>query len=120
MWRLRRRTRRSRRCCFWYREVLERMQGTHALMARLLYGSGMRLMEVVRLRIKDVDFERTELLVRDGKVGKDRVTMLPRKLVEPLRAHWVWRRRLYEDDRSKGMAAVFLPDVLERKYPLAA
>jgi integron integrase len=100
--------------------VLERMQGTHALMARLLYGSGMRLMEAVRLRIKDVDFERTELLVRDGKGGKDRVTMLPRKLVEPLRAHWVWRRRLYEDDRSKGMAAVFLPDALERKYPLAA
>lgn len=56
--------------------VLERMQGVHGLMARLLYGTGMRLMEVVRLRVKDVDFERAEVLIRDGKGGKDRVTML--------------------------------------------
>jgi integron integrase len=97
--------------------VLDRMQGVHALMARLLYGTGMRLMEVVRLRVKDVDFERAEVLVRDGKGGKDRVTMLPRKLTAPLQEHLVWRRRLFEDDTAKGMAGVFLPDALERKYP---
>jgi integron integrase len=101
-------------------DVLDRMQGVHGLMARLLYGTGMRLMEVVRLRVKDVDFERAEVVVRDGKGGKDRVTMLPRKLAAPLQAHLVWRRRLYYDDTAKGMADVFLPDALERKYPDAA
>ncbi len=99
--------------------VLERMQGVHGLIARLLYGTGMRLMEVMRLRVKDVDFERCEVLVRDGKGGKDRVTMLPRKLAAPLREHLVWRRRLFEDDLAKGMADVYLPDALERKYPAA-
>ena len=99
--------------------VLERMQGAHGLMARLLYGTGMRLMEVVRLRVKDVDFERSEVLVRDGKGGKDRVTMLPQTLHGPLQEHLRWRRRLYDDDLAKGMAEVFLPDALARKYPNA-
>lgn len=99
--------------------VLERMTGLHGLMARLLYGTGMRLMEVVRLRVKDVDFERLEIVVRDGKGAKDRVTMLPRKLAAPLQEHLVWRRRLFEDDAAKGMAGVYLPDALERKYPKA-
>ncbi len=95
--------------------------GTHGLMARLLYGTGMRLMECVRLRVKDVDFERAEILVRDGKGAKDRVTMLPQSLMAPLREHLQRRRRLlFEDDRAKGMAAVYLPDALERKYPNAA
>jgi len=89
--------------------VLERMQGAHGLMARLLYGTGMRLMEVVRLRVKDVDFERSEVLVRDGKGGKDRVTMLPQTLHGPLQEHLRWRRRLYDDDLAKGMAEVFCP-----------
>ncbi|WP_137937605.1 integron integrase [Chitinivorax sp. B] len=100
--------------------VLERMSGVYGLMARLLYGTGMRLMECVRLRVKDVDFERGEILIRDGKGGKDRVTMLPRVLSEPLRAHLVLRRHVYTDDLAKGMAAVFLPDALARKYPNAA
>ncbi len=100
--------------------VLERMQGIHALMAKLLYGTGMRLMEVVRLRVKDVDFERLEIVVRDGKGAKDRVTMLPRKLATPLQEHWVWRQHLFEDDLAKGKASVYLPDALERKYPNAA
>ena len=100
--------------------VLERMSGVHGLMAKLLYGTGMRLMEVTRLRVKDVDFERAEVLVGDGKGGKDRVTMLPQSLIEPLRAHWRWRRRLYEDDLAQGLAEVFLPDALARKYPNAA
>ncbi|MDR1887842.1 MAG: integron integrase [Zoogloeaceae bacterium] len=100
--------------------VLDRMQGTHGLMARLLYGTGMRLMECVRLRVKDVDFERTEILIRDGKGGKDRVTMLPQSLSAPLQAHLQTRRRLYDDDFAKGMAGVYLPDALARKYPEAA
>ncbi|AGX88229.1 transposase [Candidatus Symbiobacter mobilis CR] len=99
--------------------VLERMHGVHGLMARLLYGTGMRLMEVVRLRVKDVDFARTEILVRDGKGGKDRVTMLPRKLAAPLQEHLLWRKRLLEDDTAKGLASVYLPDALERQYPNA-
>ncbi|HZW25925.1 MAG TPA: integron integrase [Gallionella sp.] len=100
--------------------VLERMEGTYGLMARLLYGTGMRLMECVRLRVKDVDFERREILVREGKGGKDRVTMLPETLVSPLNEHLAKRKRLYEDDLGKGMAEVYLPDALVRKYPKAA
>lgn len=100
--------------------VLDRMNGLHGMMARLLYGTGMRLMECVRLRVKDVDFERAEILVRDGKGAKDRVTMLPQSLISPLQDHLRWRRQLFEDDRAKGMAAVYLPDALERKYPNAA
>jgi len=100
--------------------VLGRMEGTHGLMARLLYGTGMRLMEVVRLRVKDVDFERAEVLVRDGKGAKDRVTMLPQSLIPALQEHLQRRRLLYEDDLAKGMAKVYLPDALERKYPNAA
>ena len=99
--------------------VLERMEGVHGLMARLLYGTGMRLMECVRLRVKDVDLERGEILVRDGKGAKDRVTMLPESLIEPLEAHLEARRRIHEEDEEKGMASVYLPDALERKYPNA-
>lgn len=99
--------------------VLARMDGVHGLMARLLYGTGMRLMEVVRLRVKDVEFARHEVVVRDGKGGKDRVTMLPQSLVVPLQAHLVWRRRLFDDDKALGKADVFLPDALARKYPQA-
>lgn len=100
--------------------VLDRMQGLHGLMARLLYGTGMRLMECVRLRVKDVDFERAEILVRDGKGAKDRVTMLPQSLIQPLQDHLRWRRKLFEDDKSQGKAAVYMPDALDRKYPNAA
>ena len=100
--------------------VLGRMTGTHALMARLLYGTGMRLMECVRLRVKDVDFERAEILVRDGKGAKDRVTMLPQSLIPVLREQVQQRRLLYEDDLARGRASVYLPDALERKYPSAA
>jgi len=100
--------------------VLGRMTGTHALMARLLYGTGMRLMECVRLRVKDVDFERAEILVRDGKGAKDRVTMLPQSLIPALREQVQGRRLLYEDDLARGRAAVYLPDALERKCQNAA
>lgn len=89
-------------------------------MARLLYGTGMRLMEVVRLHVKDIDFDRGEILVRDGKGAKDWVTMLPAVLVTPLREHLRWRRALFDDDLARGRGEVFLPDALARKYPNAA
>ena len=100
--------------------VLEHMDGTYSLMARLLYGTGMRLMECCRLRVKDIDFGQREILIREGKGAKDRVTMLPETLILPLQEHLAKRRRLYEDDLAKGMAEVFLPDALARKYPKAA
>jgi len=100
--------------------VLERMDGGYGLMARLLYGTGMRLMECVRLRVKDVDFAQREILIRDGKGAKDRVTMLPDVLMQILQEHLVKRRQLYEDDLAKDRAEVFLPDALARKYPNAA
>ena len=100
--------------------ILDRMTGAHGLMARLLYGTGMRLMECVRLRVKDVDFERAEIVVRDGKGAKDRITMLPQALIGPLQDHLRWRRQLFEDDKAKGRAAVYLPDALGKKYPTAA
>ena len=78
--------------------VLDEMSGVHGLMARLLYGSGMRLMECVRLRVKDVEFERMEIIVRDGKGAKDRVTMLPRSVVDDLQAHLQKRRALFDAD----------------------
>lgn len=102
------------------RAVLDRMDGTHGLMARLLYGTGMRLMECVRLRVKDVDFGRNEILIRDGKGGKDRVTMLPAALAGPLHEHLARRRILYADDFAAGRAEVWLPDALAKKYPNAA
>lgn len=101
-------------------KILARMDGTYALMAQLLYGTGMRLMECCRLRVKDIDFERREILIRDGKGAKDRVTMLPESLIQLLHQHLVKRRHLYEDDLAKGIAAVYLPDALARKYPNAA
>lgn len=84
--------------------LLDRMNGLHGMMARLLYGTGMRLMECVRLRVKDVEFTRAEIVVRDGKGAKDRVTMLPQSLVGPLQDHLRWRRQLYEDDKAQGRA----------------
>ena len=100
--------------------ILDRMSGVHGLMARLLYGTGMRLMECVRLRVKDVDFERAEIVVREGKGAKDRITMLPQALIWPLQDHLRWRRQLFADDKAKGRAAVYLPDALDKKYPNAA
>ena len=99
--------------------LLTALDGTHALMAQLLYGTGMRLMECVRLRVKDVDYERGEILVRDGKGGKDRVTMLPASLVPPLRAHLARVRQLWERDREAQRPGVYMPEALVRKYPAA-
>ena len=99
--------------------ILRAMPPGHDLLARLLYGSGMRLLECLRLRVKDVDFTRREILVRDGKGAKDRVTMLPTSLVAPLQAQFARARGLFERDRVTGLAGVYLPNALERKYPNA-
>ncbi len=99
--------------------VLNTMHGTNSLMARLLYGSGLRLMEAVRLRVKDLDQERCEILVRDGKGAKDRVTMPPSSLVDLLRAHLVLVRELHVRDLAAGLPGVYLPYALDRKYPNA-
>jgi len=99
--------------------LLARLSGTHALMARLLYGTGMRLMECVRLRVKDIDFDQREIVVRDGKGGKDRVTVLPLALIAPLQEHMARVRLLFESDRAANLPGVFLPDALTKKYPKA-
>ena len=97
------------------RTLLDQMEGGMALLAQVLYGTGLRLMEGLRLRVKDVEFERREILVRDGKGGKDRVTMLPDRLVAPLRAHLDRVRALHERDLEEGFGEVYLPDALAEK-----
>jgi integron integrase len=101
------------------RAVLARLDGVHLLLASLMYGSGLRLMETLRLRVKDVDLERLEITVRQGKGAKDRRTMLPRSLVEPLRIQRERVSLLHAADRAEGLAPVWLPHALERKYPNA-
>jgi integron integrase len=101
------------------KSLLDRLQGTQQLIARLLYGTGMRLMECMRLRVKDVEFDRHELIVRDGKGSKDRMTMLPDALVGPLKAHMVRVKALHMEDLQAGYGSVYLPYALERKYPNA-
>jgi integrase len=85
----------------------------------LLYGSGVRLLEALSLRLKDVDLERRELIVRHGKGSRDRLTMLPDVLVEPLQAQMAVVRRLHERDRAAGRGSVALPEAFERKAPRA-
>ncbi|WP_026370192.1 integron integrase [Kallotenue papyrolyticum] len=101
-------------------QVIAHLTGTHALLARLLYGSGLRLLECLRLRVKDVDIERRALLVRDTKGNEDRVTVLPNALVEPITDHLRAVRCLHVADLARGYGAVYLPDALDRKYPNAA
>ncbi|PKO46897.1 MAG: integron integrase [Betaproteobacteria bacterium HGW-Betaproteobacteria-22] len=97
--------------------VLSRLDGTMWLIASLLYGSGLRVMEALRLRVKDVDLARREILVREGKGFKDRVTMLPVSLVEPLKQHLLKVQVLHNEDLSAGYGDVFMPMALDRKYP---
>jgi len=100
--------------------LLVRLEGTSWLVANLLYGAGLRITEGLRLRVKDVDFARCEILVRDGKGFKDRVTMLPSVLADPLQVHLRRVKALHQEDLVAGYGAVFLPYALERKYPQAA
>jgi len=104
------------------RALLAQLQGVHWLLASLLYvyGAGLRLMEAVRLRVKDVDFARREIVARDGKGGKDRVTVLPAKLSEPLRQQLAKVHELHDLDRVAGYGEVYVPFALAKKYPRAA
>ncbi len=99
--------------------LLAELDGTALLMAGLLYGAGLRHFECLRLRVKDVDFNYRQILVREGKGQKDRVTLLPEKFVEPLRAHLEKVRRLHARDLREGYGEVHLPFALARKYPRA-
>jgi integron integrase len=100
--------------------ILTRLDGSMWLIVSLLYGSGLRVMECLRLRVKDVDVARREILVREGKGFKDRVTMLPTSLVQPLQAHLARVKGLHEQDLAKGYGAVYMPQALGKKYPYAA
>jgi integron integrase len=101
-------------------QIFRHLKGQYALMAQLLYGSGLRLMECVRLRVKDVDFARGAIVVRGGKGQKDRITMLPRAVEAPLHRHLRHVRLMHDDDVCVGLGAVYLPFALSRKYPGAA
>ena len=99
--------------------VLSNLTGTTGLMANLLYGCGLRLMECVRLRVKDVDFDHRSLIVRHGKGGKDRITVLPTKIIEHLKTQLASVKNLHDFDLSEGFGDVYLPYALARKYPNA-
>lgn len=101
------------------RLVLDAMSATPRLMAMLLYGSGLRLLECCRLRVKDVDFDQNQIVVRAGKGDKDRYTMLPASAQEPLRRHLDAVRAQHQEDLAQGLGAVALPYSLDRKYPNA-
>jgi integron integrase len=101
------------------KHLLAQLEGTIWLMASLIYGSGLRISECTRLRVKDVDFHYGQLLIRDGKGQKDRVTMLPESLLEPLRTHLARVKILHERDLAEGYGRVHLPYALAQKYPNA-
>jgi integron integrase len=100
-------------------QLLAQLQGDIWLIASLLYGSGMRLMEVLRLRVKDVDFARQAILIRDGKGMKDRITVLPQRLQQPLKQHLIAVRARHQLELDAGRGDVYLPFALEKKYPNA-
>jgi integron integrase len=102
------------------KKIFGYLHGTPRLMTGLLYGSGLRLMECVRLRVKDIDFGYLRITVRDGKGAKDRITMLPVKLAEPLRQQLVKVQAQHGQDLAEGLGAIYLPEALARKYPKAA
>jgi len=97
--------------------VLTNLNGDKWLMASLIYGAGIRLMECLRLRVQDIDFSRREILVRDGKGAKDRRTMLPESVKKPLQEHLRTVKQVHEKDLADGWGRVQLPMALDRKYP---
>lgn len=99
--------------------LLSKMSGVTGLMAGVMYGSGLRLMECVRLRVKDIDFARHQIMVRDGKGQKDRVTMLPERFAAPLQEHLAQVKAIYAQDLAQGTAEVYIWSALARKYPNA-
>jgi integron integrase len=100
-------------------DILAAMRGPDRLMAELLYGSGLRLLECCRLRVKDIDFDRKQIVVREGKGGKDRLTLLPERLLPTLKAHLAQVRVLHDQDLAAGYGQVYLPEALARKFPHA-
>jgi len=101
------------------RRLLGAMRGSARIMAGLLYGAGLRQIECLTLRVKDIDFAYRQIIVRDGKGARDRATMLPENLVQPLQAHLGKVRLLHQRDRKEGYGEVWLPHALARKYPRA-
>jgi integron integrase len=102
------------------RALLQQLHGTPGLVAQLLYGTGLRVLEGLRLRVKDVEFEQRAIVVRDGKGGKDRVTVLPENLILPLQAQIQRAKLLHDQDCAEGFGEVWLPNALAEKYPRAA
>jgi integron integrase len=102
------------------RAVLAHLKGDYRLMAHLLYGSGLRLLECLRLRVKDADFGYRQITVREGKGMRERITLLPERLCRPLQAHLACVKELHQQDLARGAGAVYLPSALHRKYPNAA
>ena len=100
-------------------QILVRLSGDTKLVVQLLYGSGLRLNEAVRLRVKDIDFEQSQIIVRDGKGAQDRISMLPERVLEPLKTHLVNVEDIYQQDLRNGFGRVELPYALSRKYPNA-
>jgi integron integrase len=98
---------------------LVRLSGDTKLVVQLLYGSGLRLNEAMRLRVKDIDFEQCQIIVRDGKGAQDRISMLPESVLEPLKTHLVNVEDIYQQDLRNGFGRVGLPYALSRKYPNA-
>jgi integrase len=101
------------------RAIIDRLAGDKRLMASLMYGAGLRLMECLRLRVKDIDFSKNEITVRDGKGGKDKISMLPESLKQDLLKHLRETRTIHEKDLEEGWGRVRLPDALYCKYPNA-
>jgi integron integrase len=102
------------------RRLISVMSGQYRLMAQLLYGSGLRLIECLRLRVKDIDFDQRQVIVRSGKGNKDRVTMLPDSLIASLQRHLGQIKQLHQADLAAGYGQVYLPYALDRKYPNAS
>ena len=102
------------------KKVIAHLEGVYKIMTQIMYGSGLRLMEVMRLRVKDLDFANHQIIVRDGKGENDRVTLFPEVLLEPLRLHLQQVRARHELDLAMGHGTVYLPYALERKYPNAS
>jgi integron integrase len=101
------------------KRLLSNLTGTPKLIAQVMYGGGLRVMETMRLRVKDIDFDNHQIVVRDGKGENDRFTILPDSLIQPLRLHLEYVRTLHQKDLLDGFGTVFLPSALQQKYPLA-
>jgi len=101
-------------------QIMDRLAADYQLMAKLLYGSGLRLLECLRLRVKDLEFAHHQLIVRDGKGGNDRITLLPTSLIPTLQNHLRCVQQIHNDDLAQGYGEVYLPFALERKYPNAS